>query len=98
MSWNILNLYFKKRYSTKKQCSNEIPYWFSASRIDEDNDDGEDGVNDDDNDHSEDLGNDDGSAGFGGDGKDGVTMILIVSECGDLKKFFGDCSIGTMFQ
>ena len=52
----------------------------SAARIDEGNNDGEDGVDDD---RGEDLGNDDDNASFGGDGKieydviDRVTMIPI---------------------
>ena len=52
----------------------------SAARIDEGNNDGEDGVDDD---RGEDLGNDDDNASFGGYGKieydviDRVTMIPI---------------------
>ena len=52
----------------------------STARIDEGNNDGEDGVDDD---RGEDLGNDDDNASFGGDGKieydviDRVTMIPI---------------------
>ena len=73
----------------------------SAARIDEGNNDGEDGVDDD---RGEDLGNDDDNASFGGDGKieydviDRVTMIpisfsvvvkpqIIDVDGNDLKKF-----------
>ena len=93
MSWNILNLYFKKRNSTKERCSYEIPYRFSAARIDEGTNDGEDGVNDDNNDHGEDLGN--GNAGFGGDGKieyDVIDRVTINVTINDTIKFFGGCS------
>ena len=77
MSWNILDLYFKKRNSTKERCSHEIPYRFSAARIDEGNNDGEDGVDDD---RREDLGNDDDNASFGGDGKIEYDVIDRVRE------------------
>ena len=64
----------------------------SAARIDEGNNDGEDGVDDD---RGEDLGNDDDNASFGGDGKieyDVIDRVTINVTINDTIKFFGGCS------